>query len=296
MKKILTVTLAVLLFAAYNTISDPNQTGSSTSAQREQPIHENKSSTSSDEPKIGNVKLTLIKTYTGFKSPTGIALDDKENLYVTNWSGGTITKIDTNGNASTFADNVGSPSGLAFGPDGNLYASGFSQDEIYRITPEGEESVFVTGMHTPAGLSFNRAGELLVNNRTSNEILKINISTGTSKVAAQGLNTPVATVEDSDGNLYICNFGGGIVRASPNGTLENITDEFGRPGVGIAFDQQGRLFATDNADDCVRLINLDGSTEIVADGIGGCVALFIHENIMYVSSWSDGAIYIYSIT
>lgn len=295
MTKLLSVILIALLCAGCSTTKVSDTPKSNTPSVSPQSNQDEFSPDSSSKPSE-SVKLTLIETYTGFQSPTGIALDDKGNLYVTNWSGGTITKIDTDGNASTFADNVGSPSGLAFGPDGNLYASGFSQDEIYRISPEGEESVFVTDMHTPAGLSFSNDGKLLVNNRTSNEVLEIDISTGTSEVAAQGLKTPVATVEDSEGNLYICNFGGGIVKVTTDGTLTDISDEFGRPGVGIAFDESGRLFATDNADDCVRLINFDGSTDVVADNIGGCVALLINGSTMYVSSWSAGAVYVYSIT
>lgn len=240
------------------------------------------------------VTLTLKKTYKGFQAPTGLAMDRDGNLYVSNWSGNSVTKVDAAGNYSTFAAGMGSPAGLAFDQAGNLYAADYSRDVIYRITPSGEKNVFARGLHTPTGIAFNQAGDLLVSNRSSNEIVKITTS-GKIELLAKDMRTPVGVVEDSGGNLYVTNYGGGIVKVTPGGTISTLSTDFERPGVGIDISRQNVIFAADNGAGCVRRLAPDGSTEIAVDNIGGCVAVLVHEDTLYVGGWNEGAVYVYSM-
>lgn len=239
------------------------------------------------------ITLTLKATYKGFQAPTGIAVDTEGNLYVSNWSGGSVTKVDTKGNHSVFAGGMGSPAGLAFDKRGNLYVSDYSHDILYTVGPDGKKITFAKGFHTPTGIAFNRAGELLVANRGSNEIVKVD-ATGKVALVAGGMRTPVGVVEDFEGNLYITNYGGGIIKVTPAGETSTISDEFGRPGVGIDI-AQNIIFAADNGDDAVRSLSKDGASKIVLENIGGCVALLVHANILYVGSWNDSAVYAYTI-
>ncbi len=237
----------------------------------------------------------LKATYEGFQSPTGIALDNDGNLYVSNWSGGTVTKIDTHGKSSVFADGMSSPAGLAFDEFGNLYISDYSKNVIYKVTPNGVKTTFAQGFHTPTGIAFNRAGELLVTNRGSDEIVKVGIS-GKIELVAKGMRTPVGVVEDKDGNLYVTNYGGGIIKVTKDGVTSTVSDKFGRPGVGIGINNENTVFAADNGDNCVRMIAQDGTTEVVVGDIGGCVALLVHEDTLYVGSWDSNAVYAYSLS
>ncbi|AEF85947.1 serine/threonine-protein kinase [Treponema primitia ZAS-2] len=109
------------------------------------------------------------------------------------------------------------------------------------------------------------------------------------------MKTPVGVAEDLDGNLYVTNYGGSIIKVFPDGTTRPFSNDFGRPGVGIDISLQNEIFAVDNGDGCVRIISQDGSTNIVVDGISGCVALLIHGNTLYVGSWGTGAVYEYRI-
>ena len=240
------------------------------------------------------VTLTLKKTYKGFQAPTGLAMDRDGNLYVSNWSGNSVTKVGAAGNYSTFADGMGSPAGLAFDQAGNLYVADYSRDIIYKVTPSGEKIIFVKELHTPTGITFNQAGDLLVSNRSSNEIVKITAS-GKIELVAKGMRTPVGVAEDSDRNLYVTNYGGNILKVTPEGAISTLSTHFGRPGVGIDISRQNVIFAADNGDGCVRRLAPDGSTEIVADNIGGCVAVLVHEDTLYVGGWNEGAVYVYSI-
>lgn len=190
----------------------------------------------------GWITLTLKAAYKGFQSPTGIAVDDSGNIYISNWSGGTVIKIDTRGGYSIFAEGMGSPAGLTFGGDGNLYISDYSKDVIYKVTPGGKKSVFTSGLHTPTGISFNKAGDLLVTNRGGNEIVRVDAS-GKVELVAGGMRTPVGVVEAPDGSIYVTNYGGGIVKVTAGGEMSTASNEFGRPGVGIAISRQGVIFA-----------------------------------------------------
>lgn len=242
----------------------------------------------------GGISLELKATYKGFQAPTGIAVDKNGSLYVSNWSGGTVAKVDSSGRQSVFAGGMGSPAGLAFDGEGNLYVSDYSKNVIYKITSGGKKSTFARGFHTPTGIAFNKAGELLVANRASGEIIKVDAS-GKARPAADGLGTPVGVAEAPDGSLYVTNYGGGIIKVTADGKTRTISGEFGRPGVGIDISRQNIIFAADNGDGCVRTIAPDGTTEIVVRDIEGCVAVTVHADTLYVGGWNDGTVYAYSI-
>ncbi|MBP2636485.1 MAG: hypothetical protein H6Q72_2392 [Firmicutes bacterium] len=247
-----------------------------------------------NQPTVKDAALTLRKTYKSFQAPTGLAIDHSGNLYVSNWSGGSVTRVDIAGNYSTFADGMGSPAGLAFDQADNLYVADYSRDVIYKITSAGEKIIFAQGLHTPTGIAFNHAGDLLVSNRSSNEIVKITAS-GKIELIAKDMRTPVGVVEDREGNLYVTNYGGGIIKVTPEKKIITFSTQFGRPGVGIDISSQNEIFVADNGDNCIRRLAPDGSTQIAANNIGGCVALLVHEDTLYVGSWNEGAVYVYSI-
>ena len=145
--------------------------------------------------------LDPVPYKSGFSAPTALAFDQAGNMYVANWSGGTISKIDAAGNITTFANISGSPAGLAFDKHGVLYVSDY-RSSIYRITADGKTSVFATGLHTPTGINFNKKGELLVTNRSSNEVVKIS-QVGEVSAFAKGFHTPVGVVEHLDEAVYV---------------------------------------------------------------------------------------------
>lgn len=240
------------------------------------------------------IKLTLIETYKGFQAPTGIAVDKEGQIYVSNWSGNSVTKIDTLGNYTTFVEGMGSPAGLAFDNNGILYVADYSKNIIYRVTKDGVKSIFAENLHTPTGISFNQEGELLLANRSSNEIVKIDTS-GNIELVANDMDTPVGVVENADKNIYVTNYGGNINKILTDGTNNIFSTDFVRPGVGIGVSPQNSIVAVDNGDSCVRQIFPNGSTNVILNNIAGCVGLLVYENTLYVSSWNDGAVYKYEI-
>lgn len=242
----------------------------------------------------GDQKLKLIKKYTGFSSPTAMAIDKENNLYVSNWGGDSVTKISSNGEKSKFVTGMSSPAGLAFDKSGNLYVSDYSADVILKVDKNGKKTTFANNLSTPTGISFDKAGNLLVTNRGSDEIVSIDPQ-GKKTIISNKMQTPVGVVEDSQGNLFITNYGGSVLKIDTNKQVSVFSKGFARPGVGIDITAKGEIIAADNGGDCVRRIAKDGSTEVIADKIGGCVGVRAHNDQLYVSSWSDGAVYVYSL-
>ncbi|MGB8454875.1 MAG: NHL repeat-containing protein [Anaerocolumna sp.] len=238
-------------------------------------------------------ELKLIQKFTGFSSPTAIAFDSEDNMYVSNWSNGTVSKIDSAGNVTIFVNDLGSPAGLAFDSEDNLYIADYSDDVIYRCPPKGTKEIYAQDLHTPTGISFNDNGELLVANRGSDEIIKID-KAGNIVSISNEMNTPVGVIE-ADDTLYTTNYGGNIITITSDRKTNIFSTEFGRPGVGIDVASNGQIYAADNGDGCVRILNSDGSTKIIVEDIEGCVGVKVHSNILYISSWNEGAVYGYTL-
>lgn len=118
--------------------------------------------TAASPPVVQALLEAPSKLWDGFRSPVGMAFDATGNLYVAEWGAGRVSRIDSQGRRSIFAEGLSGPSGLAIGADGTIYVASYSRDEVYRFTPAGVRSVHVTGLATPAGISFDHAGRLLI--------------------------------------------------------------------------------------------------------------------------------------
>lgn len=229
--------------------------------------------------------------YTGFSSPTGLAFGPDGEMYVSNWSGGTVERIGADGERSIFLDDLDAPSGLAVDRSGVVYVADYSADVIYRATAAGEAEEFATGLHTPAGISFDAEQNLLVANRASDEIVSVGPD-GRQRTVATGLSTPVGVVADADGTLYVSNYTGGVSRIGPDGEPLSHTEDVEGLGVGMVIDDAGELFVVDRVAGEIKRVLADGSTEPVRSGLDSPVALAADaEGVLHTATWGDAAVY-----
>lgn len=75
---------------------------------------------------------------TDLRSPgPGIVRASEEAVYVVDYGGSTISRIDAQGRRSIVADGLSSPVGLAESPDGNLMVATWGDNAVFRIRRPG---------------------------------------------------------------------------------------------------------------------------------------------------------------
>jgi sugar lactone lactonase YvrE len=227
-----------------------------------------------------------------FNNPSGIAVDNANNLYVTDTGNYTIREIKlvgTNWMVSTIAGSAGNqggddgqngaasfsgPFGITVDSATNLYVADFQFATIRKITPAGTNWMVTTiaGLAanspflTPKGIAVDSAGNLYVADQANYIIVKL---------IPMGPNFVVSTIAgqlqfDQDGNQ---------IGGSADGTGTNAL--FYTPS-GIAADSAGNLYVADTGNNTIRkvtsavvvttLAGLAGSAGSV-DNVGGAARL-----------------------
>ncbi len=237
------------------------------------------------------VQRAPVLVHGGLSSPVGMAYDAGGNLYVANWSAGTVLKFAPNGQRSVFAEGLSGPSGLAISPAGDIYVASYSEDLIWRFTPGGERSVFVAGLATPAGLSFDARGRLLIANRRTNQVLAAHPD-GRIEVAADGLQTPVGVVDLPNGDLMVSNIAGGISLVSGGARARTINTDLASPGVGIVRAGADSAYVVDYGGTAVSRVDRNGRRAVIADGLRSPVGLALApDGSLMVATWGSNAVF-----
>lgn len=234
-------------------------------------------------------KLDRTASHEGLSSPVGMAYDVSGNLYVANWSSGTVMRFTPKGERMVFASGLSGPSGLAVSVKGDVYVASYNDDLVWRFTPNGDRTVFVRGLATPAGLSFDARGRLLIANRRTNQILAAS-SDGKVEIAAQGLQTPVGAVELANGDLLVSNIAGGISLVVSGQKARTINTELGSPGPGIVTAGADAVYVVDYGGTTVSRIDRQGVRTVIADGLSRPVGLAVaKDGSLMVATWGANA-------
>lgn len=230
----------------------------------------------------------------------GAAVDPAGNVYL---AGGVIRKIDTSGRISTFAQV--NASAVAIDSKGNLYVSDILAGRIRKIDPAGNVSVFAgsgtsgysgdggpataAALSLPQGAAVDGADNVYFADAGNGRIRKVNPAGIISTVAGNGSPlslgdggpatsagmTPVAVAADRDGNLYICDSGGGRIRkVNASGTISTvaggvISADLGDGGPAtsarlsgprnVAVDPLGNIYISDDNNRRVRKVSSGGT-------------------------------------
>jgi len=237
-----------------------------------------------------------------FLVPYGVAVDAAENVYVSDNEAFTIRKITPDGVVTTLAGSPGvtgtsdgtgpaalfnGPAGVAVDVSGNIYVADSYNNTIRKITPSG---IVATLAGNPS-ISGNADG---------------------IGRAAQ-FNGPDGVAVDSKGNLFVADFWNNTVRkVAPDGTVSTYAGMAGASGFtdgtagaaqffspsGVAVDAYGNLYVTDNGNNTIREVTIDGVVMTLggfpgqsgmADGMGDVARFY---SLAGIASDADGTLFI----
>jgi len=208
-----------------------------------------------------------------FNQPTGIAVDNASNVYVTDFGSSTVRKVTRAGQVTTLAGSAGvtgsanntgtnalffHPMGLAVDAATNLYVADYGNQLIRKISP----ALAVTTLAGSAGVFGATNG------------------TGT---AAQFYN-PEGVAVDASSNVYVADTGnadirmitsGGVVTtlAGAAGSLGG-TDAVGTNALfyqptGVAVNGSGILYVSDYFNNTIRQVTISGGAVATLAGLAG---------------------------
>jgi RHS repeat-associated protein len=247
--------------------------------------------------------------------PTTVIVAPDGSLYIAEYSGNRVRRVDSSGHISTVAGNgikgsagdggpatqaqLANPFGLAIGPDGSLYIAEFDGHRVRRVSPNGIiTTVAGTGQYGFGG-------------------------DGGPATQAQ-LRSPANLAAGPDGSIYIVDhFNYRIRRIDPDGIITTIAGN-GLPGfsgdggpatkarlayyvMGVALDSEGNVYIADNHNQRVRRVDtagiittIAGSNSAGSSGDGGIATqatLYYPESVaaardgtVYVVTWGDSRI------
>jgi SMP-30/Gluconolactonase/LRE-like region len=187
--------------------------------------------------------------------------------------------------------------GVAVDEDDQIYLSDGTGDSIRRINTDGSLRTIASDLDTPSGLAFERgkwfgAGSLIVANTGAHTIVWIDLRTGSPGfvIGAPGqsgfadgdagearFNGPVGVAANRDGVVFVADTYNDRIRAIENGRVRTIAGGDG-PGFrdgygaearfdtpcGIAVNTDGSLLVADTGNHRIRRVTLDGAVTTIA--------------------------------
>ena len=223
--------------------------------------------------------------------PQQMGFDSAGNLYVANFTFGSVEKFDTNGVASVFAFSYGLPVGLAVDHSDNIYVAASYINQILKYTPNGSGSVFATDdgsgliLNNPQDIAFDSQGNLYAINNNVNSISKFDSNANSSVFAGPAdfyTHGPGLAI-DSANNVYSLTNFTGIGKFSPTGQLSPFANDpgqsYGYANVqGMAFDSGGNLYVANYYNGTIEKFDASGNGTIFASGLQAPTDVVVQRN------------------
>lgn len=172
-----------------------------------------------------------------------------QNLFVSNYSNGTIYEITPGGTESVFASGMSYPVGMAFNSAGDLFVGNSDNNagetgNVTEITPNGMQTIFVSGID-PQGLAFNSAGDLFEGDYRSGNIYEYTPD-GAQSTFATGLSFPLSMAFNRAGDLFDVDTSyNNIIEFTASGAQSTFASLTGVSG--LAVNGAGDLFVSNPA-------------------------------------------------
>ena len=236
------------------------------------------------------VPPVITRFATGFNNPSALAVDGTGTLFVANFYAGTVSKVSSDGSATTFASGFNGPDGLAFDSLGNLYVANNRSGRISKVSGDGSAATFASGFNGPYGLAFDSLGNLYVANNDDNTVSKV-AGDGSVHIFATGFNGPTALAFNAAGDLFVGNeWNNSVSKVTSDGNAAFFSDGF-NGAEGLAFDEAGSLYVANNWNSTLSKVTRGFVFSTFTSAIDSPAALaFDSAGNLYVGGQNDGTI------
>ncbi len=190
-------------------------------------------------------------------------------------NGTQVWRVGMDGSVELFATGLSGASGNDFDSQGNLFQSNISAGTVSKITPTGQVSTFATiGISCNVGIVIDENDNLFICNCCStngNTIRRVTPGGQSSQYSSSGLYfCPNGITADGNGNLYVSNFSNGnIIKIAPGGAASLLAVT---PGAGGMAASNGHIVYSPYED--VLYVASHGSSKIYRLTLNGVLTTF----------------------
>lgn len=118
---------------------------------------------------------TIAITYTGggISAPSGVAVDQTGNVWLSNSGNNSVTRLDPNGNALSpnagYTGSFNAPSAIAIDQGGYAWVTNSGNNSLVQLSPAGTSPTILTGngLTAPHAIAIDATGSVFVANKTS---------------------------------------------------------------------------------------------------------------------------------
>ncbi|UAK31072.1 protein kinase [Nocardia asteroides] len=205
--------------------------------------------------------------FTGVTLPTGVAVDNAGNVYVTDMGNDRVAKLAAGASEPTPLPFTGlrNPQDVAVDDAGNVYVTDTSNNRVVKLAAGASEptSLPFTGLKNPQGVAVHPAGDVYVADRGNNRVLKLAV--GASEPATlpfTELKDPQGVAVDNAGNLYVTELGTErVLRLAPGASEPTMLPFTGlKDPQGVAVDTTGDVYVVDWGNEWVVRLAAGAST------------------------------------
>ncbi len=144
-------------------------------------------------------------------SPIRMAIDNNDNIYVTDNYQKCIIKYDINGNFIVRIFVEENPVSIAINQNNEIFIGDGNTGNIFKITPSGSQSLFYSGLSLPNSMTFSPSGLLYVSDGELHQIFVFDVSGNLQQTFGQGtLIFPTCVVYDQTNSRILVSEHGGI--------------------------------------------------------------------------------------
>jgi len=227
-------------------------------------------------PTLTNTPDTTPTRYTsqvllsGVGRPDDLAFDPQGHLLFSDFYNGTVSRLNTNGSATTIVTGLAGPEGLVVLSNGAMIIAEQRTNRILALAPGAKSLTVLRAIPGTPGTALCKDGidnialdattnTLIVPDSPTGNVYRLSLDGKKLTLIASGIVRPVGAVVDAQGTIYVADeCGGAIVRITPDGRSTRITG-FGKPD-DVAFDHHGNLLLIDLLPSIHALIRIRQST------------------------------------